>query len=124
MHASPLIRFIDDVETPAPGRWTIAASQAVAGSRRSLGRRVTGIGRTIDGAVHIDHNHLGSAMELTIAVDDLPFPLHRRPLPRHRWSRRRGGLLLNGDLTAGAISRPQRDRYHGVFRHGSRAAFG
>ena len=66
MHASTLIRVVDDVETPAPGRWAIAANQAIAGSRRHLGRRITGIGRTIDGALHIDDNHLGSAMELTI----------------------------------------------------------
>jgi hypothetical protein len=126
MHASPLIRVVDDVETPAPGRWTIAANQAVAGSRRHLGRRVSGIGRTIGGALRIDDNHLGSTMEVAIAVEDLPFPvastLHYRataliPTPEGIW-------LLNGDLTAGKITRPLRSiaRYHGVFRNGGRAA--
>jgi hypothetical protein len=126
MHASPLIRVIDGVETPAPGQWTIAANQPVVGSRRSLGRRVTGMGRTIDGVVRIDESHLGSAMELSIAVEDLPFPVASTlqyranaliPTAEGMW-------LLNGDLTAGAITRPLRAiaRYHGVFRHGGRAA--
>jgi hypothetical protein len=84
------------------------------------------MGRTIDGAVRIDAGHLGSAMELSIAVEDLPFPVASTlqyrataliPTPERMW-------LLNGELTAGAITRPLRAiaRYHGVFRHGGRAA--
>jgi hypothetical protein len=126
MHASSLIRTIDDVETPAPGRWTIAANQVVAGTRRDLGRRLAGAGRTIEGSLLIAHGRSGSSLDLTVAVEELPFPvatrLHYRatallPTPEGIW-------LLNGDLTAGAVTRAQRAlvRYQGVYRHGDRAA--
>jgi hypothetical protein len=126
MDASTLIRVGDAVATPAPGRWSIAADQVVLGTRRDLGRRIGGRGRTLEGSLFIDRARSGSTMDLTIAVDDLPFPgastLQYRavaliPTPGPVW-------LLNGDLTAGTITRPLRAivRYHGVSRDGDRAA--
>jgi hypothetical protein len=126
MQASTLIRIVDRVETPAVGLWTIAPNQAVAGTRRHLGRHIAGAGRTLDGSLLVADHNSGSAMELTIAVDDLPFPdastLHYEAtglVPT-----REGIWLLNGELTAGAVTRPLRAlvRYHGVYRHGDRAA--
>ncbi len=126
MHASPLIRTIDDVETPAVGRWTIAANQAVAGSRRDLGRRLAGAGRTIEGSLLIADSRAGSALDLTIAVEELPFPVASRLQYRATaLIPTAGGIwLLNGDLAAGAVTRPQRAivRYQGVYRYGDRAA--
>jgi hypothetical protein len=85
-----------------------------------------GVGHTIDGSLLIADRHAGSAIEMTIAVEGIPFPvastLHYNattliPTPDGIW-------LLNGDLIAGAVTRPQRAivRYHGVYRYGDRAA--
>jgi hypothetical protein len=59
-------------------------------------------------------------------VEELPFPVAAKlhytataliPTPGGIW-------MLNGDLTAGTVTRAQRAvvRYHGVYRHGDRAA--
>jgi hypothetical protein len=126
MYVSPLIRFVDRVETPAQGRWTIAANQPVLGARRDFARRVAGTGRTVDGQLVMAKDPLGSSLELTIAADDLPFP--EAPTLHYRATAlvptREGIWLLNGDLAAGSVARPLRSivRYQGVYRNGERAA--
>jgi hypothetical protein len=126
LHATSLIRTIDRVETPSVSRWTIAANQAITGSRRSLGRRLAGLGRIIEGELVMTEDRHESSLELTIAVEDLPFPnattLHYRGASL--LTTRDGVWLLNGTLTAGGVSRPLRSivRYQGVYSRRDSAA--
>ena len=64
-----LIRTLEGTEVPAPGRWQVGAGQPVRLTFGGLRRRTTE-GRIVAGTLDVTDGIVGSALEITVAVDD------------------------------------------------------
>ena len=120
---TPLIRIIDDIETPAPGVWLIGAGQPVVVNRRHGVRRRRCEGRSVGGHLAIADDLYASTIECTIGRW-LPRPddptlrfAGRLDAADHSGRWRFAGQVTSGEVV---VESSVDVYYRGVYRRGSR----
>jgi hypothetical protein len=116
-----LIRRVDDVELPAPGRWSIAALQPV--SLRTAGWRRRTLAATVSGDVTIAEDVNDSTLELLIRRGGPDGPEHDVAVHATMTSASADGSwrFLGSVAGTDAIPVAVDVTYHGVYRRADRA---
>jgi hypothetical protein len=116
-----LIRRIDGVELPTPGRWSIAADQPV--SLRTLGWRRRKHAGTVSGGVTIAEDPNDSTLELLIRPDGAAGAEHDVAVHATMTSANPdGSWRFTGSVAGAAVVPVAVDvTYHGVYKRAQRA---
>jgi len=121
MTTTDLIRRIDDVELPTPGRWGIAARQPVR--LRTVGLRRRTMAGTVSGSVTIAEDPNDSTLDLVISPGGAARPEHDLAIYATLISADADGCWRFNGVVAGTITVPVAVdvTYHGVYKRADRA---
>jgi hypothetical protein len=121
MTTTDLIRKVDDVELPTPGRWGIAAQQPV--SLRTVGLRRRTIAGTVSGGVTIAEDPADSTLDLLISPSGAGGPERDLAIHATLTSADAHGTWRFDGLVEGTITVPVAIdvTYHGVYKRADRA---
>jgi hypothetical protein len=120
MTTAELIRTVDDVELPAPGRWDIAAAQPVRLRTVGLRRRTTT--GTVSGGVTIAEDPGDSTLDLLISPGGDGGREHELAIHATLTSAGADGIWHFDGQVAGTTAPVAIDvTYHGVYRRAERA---